>query len=42
VAESGKGLDRPELIAPKLELFTKRRLGWTKPQDLPQFDSMPA
>ena len=34
-------LDRPELIAPKLEMFTKRRLKWNKPLDLPQFDSMP-
>src|SRR5882757_9902028 len=24
-------LDRPELIAPVLEMFTKRRLKWTKP-----------
>jgi len=34
-------LDRPELIAPKLEMFTKRRMKWVKPLDLPQFDSMP-
>jgi len=34
-------LDRPELIAPKLEMFTKRRLKWNKPLDLPQFESMP-
>jgi hypothetical protein len=34
-------LDRPELIKPVLEMFTKRRLGWTKPLDLPQFASMP-
>jgi hypothetical protein len=34
-------LDRPELIAPKLEMFTKRRLKWNKPLDLPQYDSMP-
>ena len=34
-------LDRPELIAPKLEMFTRRRLAWTKPQALPQFDGMP-
>ena len=34
-------LDRPELIAPKLEMFTKRRLKWNKPLDLPQFDGMP-
>jgi hypothetical protein len=34
-------LDRPELIAPTLEMFTKRRVKWVKPLDLPQFDSMP-
>jgi len=34
-------LDRPELIAPKLEMFTKRRLGWVSPMDMPQFESMP-
>jgi hypothetical protein len=34
-------LDRPELISPKLEMFTKRRMKWVKPLDLPQFDSMP-
>ena len=34
-------LDRPDLIQPKLEMFTKRRLNWVKPLDLPQFDSMP-
>jgi hypothetical protein len=34
-------LDRPELIAPKLEMFTKRRLKRNKPLDIPQFDSMP-
>ena len=34
-------LDRPELIAPKLEMFTKRRLKWNKALDLPQFDGMP-
>ena len=34
-------LDRPELIQPKLEMFTKRRLKWAKPLDLPQFESMP-
>jgi hypothetical protein len=28
-------------IAPKLEMFTKRRLKWNKPLDLPQFESMP-
>ena len=35
-------LDRPELIAPKLEMFTKRRLKWNPPLDLPQFDGMPS
>jgi hypothetical protein len=35
-------LDRTELIEPKLEMFTKRRLKWAKPLDLPQFDSMPS
>lgn len=34
-------LDQPSLIAPKLEMFTKRRLQWMKPLDLPQFLSMP-
>lgn len=34
-------LDRPDLIQPKLEMFTKRRLKWTKPLDMPQFEAMP-
>jgi hypothetical protein len=34
-------LDRPDLIAPKLEMFVKRRLKWNTPLDLPQFDGMP-
>jgi hypothetical protein len=34
-------LDRPDLIAPKVEMFTKRRLPWMKPLELPQFPSMP-
>lgn len=34
-------LDRPDLIAPKLEMFTKRRLSWNRPLDLPQFEGMP-
>lgn len=34
-------LDRPDLIAPKLEMFTKHRLHWMKPLELPQFVSMP-
>jgi hypothetical protein len=35
-------LDRPDLITPKLEMFTKRRLHWMAPLELPQFLSMPA
>ena len=35
-------LDKPELIAPKLEMFTRRRLKWARPLDLPQFNSMPS
>lgn len=34
-------LDRPDLISPQLEIFTKRRWQWMKPLDLPQFLSMP-
>jgi hypothetical protein len=34
-------LDHPERVIPKLEMFTKRRLDWAKPLDMPQFDSMP-
>ena len=34
-------LDRPDLIAPMLEMFTIRRLKWNTPLDLPQFDEMP-
>ena len=34
-------LDDPSFITPKLEMFTKRRLAWTKPLDLPQFSDMP-
>jgi hypothetical protein len=33
--------DRPELIESKLEMFTKRRLGWSRPLDLPLFNGMP-
>jgi len=29
------------LVAPMLEMFTKRRLKWEKPLDVPQFSSMP-
>jgi hypothetical protein len=35
-------LDRPELITPKLEMFTKRRLKWAKPLDVLQFTDMPS
>jgi hypothetical protein len=35
-------LDQPELIQPMLEMFTKRRLKWNRPLDLPQFPSMPS
>lgn len=34
-------LDQPGFTAPKLEMFTKRRLQWMKALDLPQFPSMP-
>jgi hypothetical protein len=34
-------LDRPDLVAPKLEMFTKRRMAWNTPLDLPQFEEMP-
>lgn len=34
--------DKPELTAPKIEMFTRRRLPWAKPIDLPQFDGMPS
>ena len=35
-------LDNPEGIKPLLEMFTKRRLDWAKPLDLPQFENMPS
>ena len=35
-------LDRPDAIAPKLEMFTKRRLKWMKALDVPQFTDMPS
>lgn len=35
-------LDQPELIEPKLEMFTKRRLHWAKQLDVPQFEGMPS
>jgi hypothetical protein len=34
-------LDNPQGIAPKLEMFTKRRLEWMKALDVPQFTAMP-
>ncbi|WP_342358407.1 GFA family protein [Terrarubrum flagellatum] len=34
-------LDNPESIRPVVEMFTKRRLEWAKPLDLPQFENMP-
>ena len=35
-------LDRPDMITPKFEMFTKRRLKWVKPLDMPQFEAMPS
>ncbi|RFU49642.1 GFA family protein [Paraburkholderia sp. DHOC27] len=34
-------LDNPAGITPVLEMFTKRRLVWTKHLDVPQFSDMP-
>ena len=34
-------LVQPDGIEPKLEIFTKRRLKWTRQLDVPQFPSMP-
>lgn len=34
-------LDRPDLITPRMEIFTRRRLVWVKPLDVPQFTDMP-
>jgi hypothetical protein len=34
-------LDHPEAIIPTMEIFTKRRLDWVTPLDVPQFDAMP-
>jgi hypothetical protein len=34
-------LDSAEGIQPTLEMFTRRRLKWTKHLDVPQFSSMP-
>ena len=35
-------LDNREGISPKVEMFTKRRLPWATPLDVPQFDNMPS
>ena len=35
-------LDNPEGIEPVLEMFSKRRLEWAKPLDLPLFENMPS
>jgi hypothetical protein len=35
-------LDNPGPIEPKLEMFTKRRLKWVSPLDLPQLEGMPS
>jgi hypothetical protein len=35
-------LDDPKGIQPKLEMFTKRRLPWAQPLDIPQFENMPS
>ena len=32
-------LDKPQAIEP---MFTKRRLAWAKPLDVPQFENMPS
>src|SRR5262249_30459764 len=34
-------LDRSDLIKPTAEIFTKRRLKWVKPLDIPQYSGMP-
>jgi hypothetical protein len=35
-------LDNAKGVKPAVEMFTKRRLEWAKPLDLPQFESMPS
>ena len=35
-------LDDPDFVAPKLEIFTKRRHKWIKHPDVPQFTDMPS
>ena len=34
-------LDDQAGFAPRMEIFTKRRLDWVNPLDLPQFENMP-
>lgn len=34
-------LDQPAGIEPMVEMFTKRRLAWARPLELPQFEGMP-
>jgi len=36
------GLDNAGSFAPMVEMFTKRRISWAKPLDLPQFTDMPS
>jgi hypothetical protein len=35
-------LDQPDVVAPKVEMFTRRRVHWNPPLDLPQFEGMPS
>jgi hypothetical protein len=35
-------LDRPELVKPVMEMFTRGRLDWQRPLDLAQFTDMPS
>src|SRR5215467_11004306 len=42
IAQSGKGLDRNFCPKCGARVFTKRRLKWAKPLDLPQFENMPS
>ena len=37
-----RSLDNAKGVKPAVEMFTKRRLEWAKPLDLPQFESMPS
>lgn len=34
-------LDEPGRVQPQLEMFTRRRVSWARPLDLPQFTDMP-